>query len=141
MCTLFDSSFIYFDLARMSFDDYLLEPSEALYYGIVSNCSWWVINVNLLGGGFEPYLLLPRVSHPHTAALQNGRSRCLSAVSRRHSNDVCPFTVLQLNAFRNMRKNTPEECCSDPHGGPQLVNNYRPPLPLGNRVLRECGAM
>lgn len=40
-----------------------------------------------------------------------------------------------------MRMKTPEECCSDPHGGPQLVNNYRPPLPLGSRVLRECGAM
>jgi carbonic anhydrase len=47
----------------------------------------------------------------------------------------------QLNGFRSMRMNTPEDCCSDPHGGPQLVNNYRPPLPLGNRVLRECGAM
>ncbi|XP_050422152.1 carbonic anhydrase 2 [Adelges cooleyi] len=46
----------------------------------------------------------------------------------------------QLNAFRSMRMKTPEEC-SEPHGGPQLVNNYRPPLPLGNRVLRECGAM
>lgn len=51
------------------------------------------------------------------------------------------FYLLQLNAFRSMRMKTPEECCSDPHGGPQLVNNYRPPLPLGNRVLRECGAM
>jgi len=48
---------------------------------------------------------------------------------------------LQLNAFRSMRTWTPEECCSEAHGGPQLVNNYRPPLPLGNRVLRECGAM
>ncbi|XP_027851455.2 carbonic anhydrase 2 [Aphis gossypii] len=47
----------------------------------------------------------------------------------------------QLNAFRSMRTWTPEECCSEAHGGPQLVNNYRPPLPLGNRVLRECGAM
>lgn len=37
---------------------------EALYCGIVSNSSWWVINVNLLGGGFGPYLLLSRVSHP-----------------------------------------------------------------------------
>lgn len=51
------------------------------------------------------------------------------------------FFLLQLNAFRSMRMKTPEECCSEPHGGPQLVNNYRPPLPLGNRVLRECGEM
>lgn len=57
---------------------------------------------------------------------------------------LIPLTILscsQLKAFRSMRMKTPEECCSDPHGGPQLVNNYRPPLPLGNRVLRECGAM
>lgn len=52
-----------------------------------------------------------------------------------------PSFLSQLNAFRSMRTWTPEECCSEAHGGPQLVNNYRPPLPLGNRVLRECGAM
>lgn len=23
---------------------------------------------------------------------------------------------------------------------PQVINNFRPPLPLGNRVLRECGS-
>ncbi|KAK9497300.1 hypothetical protein O3M35_004644 [Rhynocoris fuscipes] len=46
-----------------------------------------------------------------------------------------------LNAFRKMktveedRKELvkSEECC--------LTKNYRPPLPLGNRILRECGSI
>ncbi|XP_073994062.1 carbonic anhydrase 1 isoform X3 [Rhodnius prolixus] len=45
----------------------------------------------------------------------------------------------QLNVFRTMKSvgreetNEPEQCL--------LRSNYRPPLPLGNRVLRECGSI
>ncbi|XP_014239068.1 carbonic anhydrase 2 isoform X2 [Trichogramma pretiosum] len=46
----------------------------------------------------------------------------------------------QLNVFRNLRKfPRGEECpCHENHG--VVINNFRPPLPLGNRVLRECGS-
>ncbi|XP_033226987.1 carbonic anhydrase 2 isoform X1 [Belonocnema kinseyi] len=46
----------------------------------------------------------------------------------------------QLNIFRNLRKfPRGEECpCHENHG--VVINNFRPPLPLGNRVLRECGS-
>ncbi|KAF7381249.1 hypothetical protein HZH68_016124 [Vespula germanica] len=46
----------------------------------------------------------------------------------------------QLNIFRNLRKfPRGEECpCHENHGA--VINNFRPPLPLGNRVLRECGS-
>ncbi|XP_034946623.1 carbonic anhydrase 2 isoform X2 [Chelonus insularis] len=46
----------------------------------------------------------------------------------------------QLNIFRNLRKfPRGAECpCHENHG--VVINNFRPPLPLGNRVLRECGS-
>ncbi|KAH0948701.1 hypothetical protein HN011_007111 [Eciton burchellii] len=46
----------------------------------------------------------------------------------------------QLNIFRNLRKfPRGEECpCHENHGA--VINNFRPPMPLGNRVLRECGS-
>ncbi|XP_014275570.1 carbonic anhydrase 13 isoform X2 [Halyomorpha halys] len=45
----------------------------------------------------------------------------------------------QLNIFRSM-KNIGEN--DIPHTDEcMLRSNYRPPLPLGNRVLRECGSM
>ncbi|XP_026474423.1 carbonic anhydrase 13 [Ctenocephalides felis] len=46
----------------------------------------------------------------------------------------------QLEAFRSLRcYDVAEDCpCDDLHGG-QVINNYRPPLPLGNRDIRECG--
>lgn len=74
---------------------------------------------------------------------ENVKSWWYQKSGKKKSTDKKTVLVIcsQLNAFRSMRMKTPEECCSDPHGGPQLVNNYRPPLPLGNRVLRECGAM
>jgi hypothetical protein len=27
-----------------------------------------------------------------------------------------------------------------PFSSSQVINNFRPPMPLGNRVLRECGS-
>jgi carbonic anhydrase len=44
----------------------------------------------------------------------------------------------QLAAFRSLRYyKQGEECPSDEFNGLQIIN-YRPPVPLGNRELREC---
>ncbi|KAF6216008.1 hypothetical protein GE061_000345 [Apolygus lucorum] len=50
-----------------------------------------------------------------------------------------PITISerQLEVFRSL-KSVGEEDAIEPEEG-KLVKNYRPPLPLGNRVLRECG--
>ncbi|XP_068087146.1 carbonic anhydrase 1 isoform X2 [Anabrus simplex] len=46
----------------------------------------------------------------------------------------------QLAAFRSLRCYCEgEDCPADELQG-LVINNYRPPLPLGNRVLRECGS-
>ncbi|PSN32135.1 Carbonic anhydrase 13 [Blattella germanica] len=46
----------------------------------------------------------------------------------------------QLAAFRNLKclKEEDAAACDDLEG--LIINNYRPPLPLGNRELRECGS-
>ncbi|KAJ9592260.1 hypothetical protein L9F63_001156, partial [Diploptera punctata] len=45
----------------------------------------------------------------------------------------------QLAEFRNLRcYKSDEGACDDIEG--LIINNYRPPLPLGNRELRECGS-
>lgn len=45
----------------------------------------------------------------------------------------------QLNTFRSLRCYPKGAECSKEEGC--IVNNYRPPLPLGNRELRECGSI
>ncbi|KAK6624940.1 hypothetical protein RUM44_011804 [Polyplax serrata] len=45
----------------------------------------------------------------------------------------------QLILFRNLRCHKKDENLSSSEG--LIVNNYRPPLPLGNRELRECGSL
>jgi carbonic anhydrase len=51
----------------------------------------------------------------------------------------------QLEAFRNLKcYDAREECpCENTMHAPfatgKVINNYRPPLPLGNRELREAG--
>lgn len=46
----------------------------------------------------------------------------------------------QLNIFRKMKSVGREEETAEPEQC-LLRSNYRPPLPLGNRVLRECGSV
>ncbi|RZF35046.1 hypothetical protein LSTR_LSTR009638 [Laodelphax striatellus] len=47
----------------------------------------------------------------------------------------------QLAIFRSLRSYSQQEACPlDEHNG-HVLHNYRPPLPLGNRELRECGSM
>lgn len=57
----------------------------------------------------------------------------------------------QLQAFRELRRYDINEECPDDHNWlvydaveetpkpGQIINNFRPPLPLGNRELREVG--
>ncbi|KDR09625.1 Carbonic anhydrase, partial [Zootermopsis nevadensis] len=47
----------------------------------------------------------------------------------------------QLSAFRSLRCYKPEEACPCDELEGLVINNYRPPLPLGNRELRECGSV
>lgn len=47
----------------------------------------------------------------------------------------------QLSAFRNLRCYGPGEQCPCDELQGLLVQNYRPPMPLGNRQLRECGSL
>ncbi|CAH0391583.1 unnamed protein product [Bemisia tabaci] len=53
-----------------------------------------------------------------------------------------PVTVSerQVEAFRTLRTYSPDEICPC-EGEGQVLYNYRPPLPLGNRIMRECGSM
>ncbi|PNF19325.1 hypothetical protein B7P43_G07303 [Cryptotermes secundus] len=46
----------------------------------------------------------------------------------------------QLAAFRSLRCYKPGEACPCDELEGLIINNYRPPLPLGNRELRECGS-
>ncbi|XP_014239786.1 carbonic anhydrase 1 [Cimex lectularius] len=52
--------------------------------------------------------------------------------------DAVTVTEDQLNAFRNLK--TVNEEVEEETEQTLLRKNYRPPLPLGNRVLRECGS-
>lgn len=45
----------------------------------------------------------------------------------------------QLSVFRSLRCYKREEACPCDEVEGLITNNYRPPLPLGNRELRECG--
>lgn len=49
-------------------------------------------------------------------------------------------SCLQLSAFRSLRCYKREEACPCDEVEGLIINNYRPPLPLGNRELRECGS-
>lgn len=45
----------------------------------------------------------------------------------------------QLELFRDLNTyDVKEQCPCDEMNG-KVINNYRPPLPLGNRELREVG--
>nr|CAD7428063.1 unnamed protein product [Timema monikensis] len=46
----------------------------------------------------------------------------------------------QLSVFRSLRCYGPGESCPCDELQGLVVNNYRPPLPMGNRELRECGS-
>lgn len=50
-------------------------------------------------------------------------------------NPIC-VSEKQLNVFRSLRS-----CHPDSKSEQILLQNYRPPFPLGNRVLRECGSV
>lgn len=47
----------------------------------------------------------------------------------------------QLQTFRTLRCRNKNECSCEQIDQELILNNYRPPLPLGNRELRECGSI
>ncbi|KAK7604861.1 hypothetical protein V9T40_006047 [Parthenolecanium corni] len=61
---------------------------------------------------------------------------CLESVTWILFKNPIKVSENQLNAFRSLRTGHP-----DSEAAKMLLQNYRPTLPLGNRILRECGSM
>lgn len=87
----------------------------------------------------DPAKLLPKETHYWTYLGSLTTPPCTESVTWILFQDPIYVSENQLSAFRTIRrigKGDEYQQCDD---GGLVLNNYRPPLPLGNRELRECG--
>ncbi|KAJ4448744.1 hypothetical protein ANN_00135 [Periplaneta americana] len=88
----------------------------------------------------DPVKLLPETYTYWTYLGSLTTPPCSESVTWILFKDAIEVSEEQLSVFRSLRCYKPEEACPCDELEGLIINNYRPPLPLGNRELRECGS-
>ncbi|EEB15697.1 carbonic anhydrase, putative [Pediculus humanus corporis] len=86
----------------------------------------------------NPFNLLPEKKTYWTYQGSLTTPPCTENVTWIIFKDPVEISDRQLSIFRTLRCHTKENIINESDG--LIMNNYRPPLPLGNRELRECGS-
>lgn len=87
----------------------------------------------------DPEKLLPQAHYYWTYLGSLTTPPCSECVTWIVFKEPIEVSRKQLDLMRNLRcYDVNEECPNNELGG-KVINNYRPPLPLGNRELREFG--
>lgn len=87
----------------------------------------------------DPGKLLPKSNAYWTYLGSLTTPPCTESVTWIVFKEAIELSQEQIKNFRNLKcYDAGEECPCDELNG-QVINNYRPPLPLGNRELREYG--
>ncbi|XP_049835561.1 carbonic anhydrase 13-like [Schistocerca gregaria] len=89
----------------------------------------------------DPNKLLPDFSQYWTYEGSLTTPPCNESVIWMISKQPIRVSGSQLSAFRSLRCYGPGEQCPCDELQGLVVKNYRPPVPLGNRQLRECGSL
>lgn len=84
----------------------------------------------------DPLSFLPRDKSYFTYAGSLTTPPCYESVTWLVYGDPLEVSAEQLNAFRAMKSFHPSECCPEDELGGCLVDNYRPPCPLYERVVK-----